>query len=301
MASTVELLILGKVAECLRRNISHAATTTSGRDGTIPFKFDPASTDPEAYKVLPCASTIVITFPLMGPQPSENLTSLYQQTHPISQSQKHKFILLGTTSAYNPINPTLDAWCSRHTLPSKPYPTPNPRLEAEDRLLANESIESTILALSGLYDYSSRYPGRFLSRIAPTKEALAPRGSVHYIHGEDVARAILGVCRGGIDGQNLNADALWKLANGQRWILTNLRVFDWWELVTSLKPPAVDVGSAVEPAVASTKPYARWVRELMTEKNVRGLPRTPQQLGRALDSREFWETFGIEPLHTTFC
>ena len=43
-------------------------------------------------------------------------------------------------------------------------------------------------------------------------------------------------------------------------------------------------------------PHPRWVRELMIEEGVRALPRTPEMLDRALDSREFWTTFGLSPL-----
>ena len=41
--------------------------------------------------------------------------------------------------------------------------------------------------------------------------------------------------------------------------------------------------------------YFEWVRELMEENNVRALPRSPEVLGRGLDSREFWSTFGLSP------
>ena len=33
----------------------------------------------------------------------------------------------------------------------------------------------------------------------------------------------------------------------------------------------------------------------MEEHNVRALPRSPEALDRALDSREFWVKFGISP------
>jgi len=40
---------------------------------------------------------------------------------------------------------------------------------------------------------------------------------------------------------------------------------------------------------------SKWVRELMEEFNVRALPRGPDQFAKALDSREFWNTFGLTP------
>lgn len=33
----------------------------------------------------------------------------------------------------------------------------------------------------------------------------------------------------------------------------------------------------------------------MVEKGIRALPRTAEETGRALDSREFWSTFDAEP------
>lgn len=92
------------------------------------------------------------------------------------------------------------------------------------------------------------------------------------IHGEDVSRAVLAV------------HANFALASGQRWLLTDLRVYDWWDIVSAWSSPAEE------------HPHARWVRELMSETGVRGLPRSPEKIGRAMDSREFWDTFGLEPV-----
>lgn len=43
-------------------------------------------------------------------------------------------------------------------------------------------------------------------------------------------------------------------------------------------------------------PHIEWVRELMLEEGVRALPRSMEQLGRAYDSREFWEKMGMSPV-----
>ena len=91
------------------------------------------------------------------------------------------------------------------------------------------------------------------------------------IHGDDVARAIVA------------AHLDFSKSVGQRWMLTDMRVYDWW-----------DLGSAW--SIDKNGPQAAWVRELMREEGVRGLPRRPEQMGRALDSREFWEVYGISPL-----
>ena len=46
----------------------------------------------------------------------------------------------------------------------------------------------------------------------------------------------------------------------------------------------------------ATGPYPLWVVELMAESGVRSLPRTPDELGRALDGTDFWQTFGVAPV-----
>ena len=77
------------------------------------------------------------------------------------------------------------------------------------------------------------------------------------------------------------------LAAGQRWLLTDLRSYDWWHLASSW---------AIEGKQAG------WVQELMTEdKSVRALPRGMDKFERVLDSREFWTTFGIAPEKTLLC
>ncbi|KZT23333.1 hypothetical protein NEOLEDRAFT_1149446 [Neolentinus lepideus HHB14362 ss-1] len=80
-------------------------------------------------------------------------------------------------------------------------------------------------------------------------------------------------------------------ATGQRWFLTDQRMYDWWDLASAW-------GSGGESSRGSdpTGPQAGWVRELMDEERVRALPRSPEQIGRALDSREFLRTFGLSPV-----
>ena len=130
------------------------------------------------------------------------------------------------------------------------------------------------------------------------------------IHGSDVARAILA------------AHAHFDRAAGERWLLTDMRVYDWWDLCAAWGDEntkaemeahrcAAGVGEmkvdttaaagsvATETLPRRTKgPHARWVRELMKEEGVRALPRAPEQLGRALDSTGFWNTFELEPVIT---
>ena len=112
---------------------------------------------------------------------------------------------------------------------------------------------------------SISYPGNLL------------QGSLHLIHGKDVARSILAAHR--------NFDKL----EGQRWCLTDLRVYDWWELVSSWTP------SARSGEYDVTNNPTLWVKQLMSERGIRALPRPMEQLGRTLDSREFWEVVELTP------
>lgn len=111
------------------------------------------------------------------------------------------------------------------------------------------------------------------------------------IHGIDVSRAILAV----------HGD--WKAANGERWMLTDTRVYDWWDLAAAWgsEQPKSEEDKAEEgpnERNRSKGPQAQWVLELMRETNVRALPRSVEQLGRALDSTGFWDTFKLAPVMT---
>ena len=108
------------------------------------------------------------------------------------------------------------------------------------------------------------------------------------IHGVDVARAILAV------HQNFAAAA------GQRWLLTDMRVYDWWDLASAWgnggAEGATHSSSSSTVVVSPDGPQPLWVKELMKEQGVRVLPRSPADMGRVLDSREFWDVFGLSPL-----
>lgn len=99
------------------------------------------------------------------------------------------------------------------------------------------------------------------------------------IHGTDLARAIVAV------------HSQFNKAIGQRWILTDGRVYDWWDLASAwgTRPSESEDDE-------DRGPQAAWIRELMDEQGVKALPRNIEVLGRALDSREFWKTFGLSPL-----
>src|SRR4051794_34485315 len=97
------------------------------------------------------------------------------------------------------------------------------------------------------------------------------------IHGLDVARAIIAV--------HFQIDK----AIGQRWLLSDMRIYDWWDLVSAWGNPSTPNGDDLGPR-------PEWVQELMAEEGIRALPREPSHLGRALDSTEFWRTFNLSPL-----
>ncbi|KAG7097731.1 hypothetical protein E1B28_005051 [Marasmius oreades] len=282
----MNLLILGAgwtstflIPLCESTHVTYAATTRSGSERTIQFTFDPESDDPIPYKRLPDAHTVLITFPITVKGGSEKLVKLYQQTRQ-DTGLEPRFIQLGATSLWgdssrnNPnaklTKPSITEWYDRHS-PIKV----NPRGEEENALLAlSPETPTTVLNLAGLWG-GSRSMRNWVDKVLPTKEVLKYKASLHMIHGLDVARAILAV--------HLHT----QFPAGERWILTDMRVYDWWDLSS-----AWSVGEGDK----KDGPQAAWVRELMREEGVRALPRSPEQLGRALDSREFWEFFGLSPM-----
>ncbi|KXX75683.1 hypothetical protein MMYC01_208396 [Madurella mycetomatis] len=309
------LLILGAgwTAEFLipllqSRNIPFAATTTSGRSvagvPTLPFKFDPAAPEPDtrsAIAALPRARYILITFPLVGKGQSKLLVETYHETHLTAAAtttaagdHPFRFLQLGSTGIWQQrpgastdtspnSNGNSDSdsreknspWLTRHS----PYRTSDPRAVAEDELLA---LGGCVLNLSGLWG-GSRHPRHLVGRVAGSKDAVRQKTSIHLIHGADVARAIAAVVQAG--------DGRWeRAASGQRWMLTDGFVYDWWALLAGWAE------SGEEGAGAEPSEQARWVWELMAEEGVRALPRGMKALGRCYDVREFWETFGLVPL-----
>ncbi|CAL1717248.1 unnamed protein product [Somion occarium] len=293
---TVDLLILGAgwtstflIPLCKSRNIPYAATSRPGspKPDTILFEYDPTSDDPNPYNVLPHAKTVVITFPIKVKGGSGRLVKLYEQTH--ASETRTGFIQLGSTGIWDG-GPTLDGkpqskWFDRHS----PFNTSNDRAAAETKLLdLSPESHTTVLNLSGLWG-GQRALKHWVGKVAPTKEVLKNKGSIHMIHGEDVSRAILAV------------HGNFEPAIGQRWILTDQRVYDWWDLASAWGETESKEKSQSEESGSNGDegrgPQARWVRELMVETGVRALPRSPEQMvGRALDSREFWDTFKVEPV-----
>jgi len=282
--SEVDLLILGAgwtstflIPQLKSANITYAATTTTGHDNTIPFKFDPSSGDPEPFTRLPKAHTVLITFPLKGHGQSKTIVGLYRNTH----GPKNHWIQLGSTGIFNQLP---DAWSGD----GSDYDTKDVRAIAEDELLA---LGGCVLNLSGLYG-GARVPRTWLPRLAQNKEDVRKRNAVHFVHGEDVARAV--IAEHG------------RFSESKRWIVADCRVYDWWDLIMSFSSMTEEKSGEAESEEARVKreedramrqQFSKWVGELMIEEGVRALPREMSRLGRKLDSRGFWNHHGIWPRH----
>lgn len=172
---------------------------------------------------------------------------------------------------------------------------PLPRALAEQYLLdlakPNNSIRATpipvtVLLLCGLWGHG-RSVRHFIPRLSPNKAFFRNLGSIQMIHGRDVARAVIAM------------QDQFEKANAKRWILTNERVYDLWDLASQFGS-AGDDGKDHPPV----GPFPAIVEELMSEPGcpARSLPRSAETMydmtgGRslALDGRQFWKTFGLTP------
>lgn len=272
-SKSVEILILGAgwtssflMPLCQEKGVTCAGTTRDGRDGTITFAYDPENIDREQYKRLPDAKH--------------------------GKGLEPQFIQLGTTSIWDghrkakgapPEPPKIheNKWYDRKS----PF-NPTPRSGQEDALLSlSPTHKTTVLHLAGLWG-GARTPKNWTGKVAPTRDALRLKASLHLLHGIDLARSILAV----------HYD--FEKANGQRWMLTDGRIYDWWNLASSWGAPNPPDNKDTEEEDGERGPYARWVRELMEETGLKALPRNADTLGRALDSQEFWRTFRLSPVRT---
>ncbi|GAA96389.1 uncharacterized protein L969DRAFT_95719 [Mixia osmundae IAM 14324] len=336
--ATVDILLLGSgwtstflMPLLDERKLTYAYTTKDGRDGSIKFSFESSKTealsaeqtgDLEQFERLPAAQTIVIIFPLYGPGASTRLVKNYLATHPTARPL---FVQLGSTGIYDG-GPTMQhnastvgsddgaAWRAqdpiRYIDRHSTYNTTNPRAVAEDELLSlsptlqsqekddekSRSVKAstTVLNLSGLWG-GPRSIRAYVGRIAPTKEALSAKGSIHMLHGLDLARAIVAVSL---------PDAR-ATTQGQRWIVSDTRCYDWWELASawglngddrSAFPKNASKALQRTEKAAATGHQAEWVVELMAEQKVFVLPRGPERLHRIMSSLEFWSAFGLAPI-----
>ncbi len=280
--TSVDLLILGAgwtagflIPLLEKKGIAYDATSTSGRDGTIPFRFDPESDSEEPYSCLPAAKTVLITFPLKGPGQSKHLTSLYNRTHSSSYTSpgRTQWIQLGSSGIFSE-----SGWNSSSSL----YDTSNPRAVAEDELIL--LARGCVLNLAGLYDGAARDPRDWVNRVAKTKQQLAGKGALHLVHGVDVARAVVAMHE--------------KFTPSTRWLVADMHTYDWWDLAQGWGEEVRHRLRQKAQEGADDLPYEQWVSELMDEQQVRALPRGVEELGRVLDSRGFWKEMGIQPIMT---
>jgi hypothetical protein len=282
MTQEYHLLILGAgwsstflIPLLQARQLSFAATTRDGREvageKTIKWSFDPedhaANKDHSQFSNLPLAKYVLISFPLTGKGQSKKLVEGYQS---VWKGKGIGFIQLGSTGIWQIEQSS--CWTDRHS----PYNKENARAIAEDEL---RSLGGCVLNLAGLWG-GERQPKNWVGRVAKTKEDVKRKASLHLIHGQDVARAILAVCE-----KYKNA------GKGQRWMVTDGFVYDWWALFAGWAQESEKKDADEEPSH-----FAQWVYELMVEEDIKALPRSMETLGRCYDVREFWRTFDMAPL-----
>lgn len=193
----VDLLILGAgwtstflIPLLQKEKITYAATTTTGRDGTYKFNFSHSDSTKEEtqedglhqYAALPSAKTVLITFPITSKEGMRHLCEFYGKTHE-NENEPYQWIQLGSTGIWS--IESQDLWVTRHSA----YDKGNPRAIAEDELLASGGC---VLNLAGLWG-GERMVRHWVDRVAGSKVMLRGKGSLHMIHGEDVARGIVAV------------------------------------------------------------------------------------------------------------
>lgn len=157
-----------------------------------------------------------------------------------------------------------------------------------------------MLNLAGLYGHTRR-PINFLRRVAPSIDELEGKGSLHLIHGEDLARAIIVLSDIASGSSKLISQPVW----GDRWIVSDTRSYDWWYLARVL--PRNETPEEQDK-------FAEWVNELQSRHAILHLPRPPiksntarpspaspdryRVLTRVLVSSDFWNTIGLSPVAT---
>lgn len=285
--SAVDVLVLGAgwtsqflVPLFEQERITYALTTTTGKPNKscqgkykesdiLPFVFQPdpdpkspdasydSAVDERQYTNLPQAKTIIITFKLEGEGQARKLVNTYQKSHTLLPN----FIQLGSTGIWKEDKPQ-----NRES----PYEQTS-RAIAEDEL---RDVGGSVLNLAGLWG-AERVPWNWLERVASTKEKLRGKQALHLIHGKDVARACVALHR--------------RFYPSERYLLTDQKVYDWWQLTDWWADSLTQNQNGVR------LEYRKWLSEIMSEEGLKSLPRSSADLGRVLDSSDFWQQFSIEP------
>lgn len=259
------------------RHLSFAATTRNGHKvagvSTIEWTFHPdesTSSEKNQFAILPIAKHVLITFPLTGAGQSKTIVEGYEKAYGKRQDGV-RFIQLGSTGIWQIPQKTM--WVSRRS----PYDAKNARAIAEDELL---TFGGCVLNLAGLWG-GERDPKKWVDRVAKSKEDVKSKKSLHMVHGLDVARAVVAVMSN------------WYSSKGQRWMLTDGFVYDWWALMAGW---ADEKNEDKDKMDRQPMDQAKWVHELMQEEKIWALPRSMEVLGRCYFGREFWDTFQLTPL-----
>lgn len=263
------------------KHLSFAATTRDGRNvagaSTIKWSFNPeeatATAGKNQFSALPLAKHILITFPLTTAGQSKTIVEGYEAAHG-KKLDGVRFIQLGSTGIWQIPQKTI--WVSRRS----PYDTTNARATAEDELL---KLGGCVLNLAGLWG-GERDPKKWVSRVAKTKDDVKSKKSLHMVHGLDVARAVVAVM------------GYWYASKGQRWMVTDGFVYDWWSLMAGWADAEHETKEGEDEVDRQPMQQAKWVFELMQEEKVWALPRSMEELGRCYFGREFWDTFKLTPL-----
>ncbi|KAG8704005.1 hypothetical protein FRC08_002511 [Ceratobasidium sp. 394] len=242
--------------------LSYAATTRTGETpGTIPWSLG------DGVERLPGAKTVVVMFPILEWPSLDKLVEAYER-----EKGECEWVVLGSTRGWQ--TGGLDSEIiTRHT----PLPDDPPaRSVVEERFLEKYGQRGAVLNLAGLHGVppgdgtlphsGPRFVSNFLKIVAPSKDGLRAKSSLHLVHGADAALAIMRVHE--------------QRGTG-RWIVSDGLVRDWWAIGLEMGGDEV----------------RRWVLELMREEDVRVLPRDTRALGRVVDGSEFWMAFGGGPTH----
>ncbi|KAG1439768.1 hypothetical protein G6F56_012179 [Rhizopus delemar] len=205
---------------------------------------------------LPYASTVLVTFPVMQPECMSALMDAYETSH----GRRSQWILLSSTRPYV-------GQANRKSPLDRSKDTG--RMGAEDVLLERGG---TVMHLAGLWG-DQRQPRNWVPRF-PSTEAIRNKllnRQLHLIHGKDVARGILAVHQ--------------QFQPRERWLLTDQTCYDWIELFLTWGN-----SEQIETARQLAKEYPTELGSGTLEEIV-----ARRQVKARLDSREFWETFGIQP------
>lgn len=187
------------------RAISFARTRRSPtpEEPALPFHLT-ASTDARGCQHLPRASLVVILFPL-SPSLVRQLVEAYERGTGCTPA----WLALGSTGAWSKAGVCTSDMAIAST---------SERAQAENVLLELHDAQRraiAVLNLSGLYG-AERNPVNFAKRACETREKVRCKTSLHLVHGQDVARAIVGMYDSLASGKAGQREKLW----GRRWIVT---------------------------------------------------------------------------------